>query len=401
MISRIDSLVFSVGSLSTAVAQWILVLMLARFAGGAESVGEYSLLIAIATPVFVIGQFGLRTVFLSLQTEYGWAIYRKLRLLGIAVGIVVMAILVFGIGFENLALAGAIIVLKCADAYLDLLYARMQRLNLLRRIGTISFVNSLLTIIVAACLLWQYGSVSAAITGSALASCVMVIVAQRMTSRVSVHNSPAISGYHQILKAGLPTTVSEVTASVSAYMPILFLSIISNERDVGIYTGAAYLLTFANLAGAILKNVVITPFRIDYEISGTPTLLHGAHRKSVILLACSVVLAPIVVAFGSPVLEFVYGPGFGLSYGELTLLALAVVPIASSYLYSAVLNVLNAFTSQAWGWLIACLIGLGAGALMVSLGKPVMTSALSVAFAISWGRAIGVFIMIKIASRNS
>ena len=53
----IDRYIFAGGSLSWAIAQWFLVWLFARVGDGAAAVGQYSLTLAIVTPVFIIGSW--------------------------------------------------------------------------------------------------------------------------------------------------------------------------------------------------------------------------------------------------------------------------------------------------------------------------------------------------------
>lgn len=385
-------LVFIAGSLSWAVAQWLLVWLFARFAGGASAVGEYSLTLAIATPVFIVGQFGLHTVYLSLQTYYSWFSYLILRLGGIVLSVL------FLLGYFSFAseadpwLWCAVIFVKCLDAYLDILYARIQRENRLMQVGALNLANSVGRIIVAFLIIWSTGAVAGALFATGVVSVAVAIVAQRLSSSPSTEPHGEGSGYAKIIRAGVPTTIAEGLAAIAIYMPLLFLAAVTDDEAVaGIYATAAYLLTFANLSGAILKDALITTFRLTFEQFGQGPLMRKSHKMVGGMVAIGLLVSPVVIFAGSPVLQFVYGEGFHLSYAELTLLALATIPIAPSFIYSGTLNVLNAYSGQAWIWLVACLFGAGAGALVVTVTDlSPMIGALLVAVVTWWGWSIGV-----------
>lgn len=394
-------IIFAAGSLSWAVAQWLLVWLFARFAGGAAAVGQYSLALAVATPIFILGQFGLRTVYLSLQTKHPWNSYLILRLVGISLSSVFLVSYFTLTSTNDSWLWGAVLFMKCMDAFLDLLYARIQRENRLTQVGVLGLSNSIGTIVVAFAVIWTTQSVPLAIFGSGVVSALVAIAAQRITSRVSFERAPVRSGYRGILRAGLPTTLAEGLASISTYLPLLLLAIIADEETAGIYATAAYLFTFANLAGSILKNVFITSFRWTFEQEGTRQLLHRSHRLVGGLFGVAFFAAPVIIFAGSPVLQFVYGEEFVFSYGELAILALAVLPIAPSYIYSTTLNVFNWYDGQAWIWLSACIFGVGIGVIGIFTPEiSAMVSALVVAFATAWGRFVGTFILIRVLHRH-
>lgn len=385
--------IFAAGSLSWAATQWVLVWLFARFAGGAEAVGEYSLVLAIATPIFVTCQLGLRTVYLSLSESYQWRTYLTLRLAGILVGSFLVVMYFSFFVDVSFWLWGAILLLKCADTYLDLCYAQMQRRGMLRQIGTLNLVNSFSTICLAILALWLVESVATAILGSATMSWVIVAVVQRTMVVWPTGDNSASAGYRRILAAGVPTMISEALAVVANYLPIILLGQIADEAEVGVFTTAAFLLTFAHLSGSILKDIWITSFRLTLEKYGSDVMFRQSHRMAILLVALGLAAAPVVIAAGSSVLQFIFGSEFGLTYVELTLLALAALPIMPSYVYTVSLNVLNRFSEQAWIWTLACGFGVGVGLLFAQLGVAPLNVALSVALGISWGRSVCVFLL--------
>src|SRR5699024_2645972 len=197
-------------------------------------------------------------------------------------------------------------------------------------------------------------------------------------------------------------TISESLAALSLYLPILFLSVIADDATTGVFATAAYLLTAANLTGDTLKDIFITSFRWTFEESGARKLLRRAHKVSGVLIILVVVAIPIIIFAGSPVLEFIYGDEFALTHLELAVLSAAMVPVASSYIYEATLNVLNAYAGQAWIWCMACSLGVGVGFLVITVpGIPPMIGAMAVAFTTGWSRCIGALSLALSAQRRA
>lgn len=388
-----EALLFAGGSLSWAVAQWWLVWLFARFAGGAGAVGEYSLTLAVVTPIFVLGQFGLRTVYLTLRTQQPWSSYLTLRIGGIVLSVVVIFVYFFLTSEGDPRLWGAVVFLKCMDAYVDLLFGKIQRENRLMQIGVLSLAKSIGTALVATAAVLSTESMSLAIFGAGIISAGIAILTHRIPTGTNDQyvSIATTSGYREILRAGLPTTIAEGFASVSKYLPLMFLAFIADESVAGIFATAAYLFTLAGMSGAILKNVLITSLRLTLENEGVDQLLKRAHRIANVLGMSGIVASPIIIFAGSPVLEFLYGQGFAFSYGELAILAFGTIAIVPGYIYSAVLNVLNRYDGQAWAWFGALMFGLALGVGMIfSPDIPALVLALTIAFAINWGRLIGV-----------
>ena len=398
----IDRYIFAGGSLSWAIAQWFLVWLFARVGDGAAAVGQYSLTLAIVTPVFIIGQLGLRTVYLSLQTSFTWKSYLILRLIGTGAAIVIIVAYYQIDPSANLPLLAAVVAVRCFDVYHDILYARFQRENRLLLIGMHSITNSVLTMIIAFVAIMLTHNIALTVLCVGIGSALVAASAQRYVLKVPRDPAAAPGGYRRILRAGVPTTISESLAALSLYLPILFLSVIADDATTGVFATAAYLLTAANLTGDTLKDIFITSFRWTFEESGARKLLRRAHKVSGVLIILVVVAIPIIIFAGSPVLEFIYGDEFALTHLELAVLSAAMVPVASSYIYEATLNVLNAYAGQAWIWFMACSLGVGVGFLVINVpGIPPMIGAMAVAFTTGWGRFIGALSLALSAQRRA
>ncbi|PFG30675.1 lipopolysaccharide biosynthesis protein [Paramicrobacterium agarici] len=399
-VSRLGGALFSIGSLSVAVVQWLLVWMFARFAGGPEAVGEYALVLSVATPVFTFAQLGLRTVYLSLRANYPWRSYITLRMAGLLLAVLILVLYFQTSSTVGSALWVAVLLSKVVTAYFDILQARIQRHGRLIGLGALNLANSLGTIAFAASALLIFGTVSAAVFASAMVSTAVAAGARRLSRQQSSERVEEGNGIREILRAGLPTTVAEFLAAFASYLPILVLSRIAGEALVGLFSAAAYLLTFANLSGAIAKNILITAFRRTLADEGVRALLRRSHRVvwGVGLVGCCA--APFVILLGDPVMRLVYGPGFGMSYGDLALLTVALIPIAPSYIYSTTINVLERFSSQAWIWVMALVLGLSTGVVCFFLGVSSIAIAFAVALAISWARFLGAFWLAMRLARN-
>lgn len=398
----IDRYIFAGGSLSWAIAQWFLVWLFARVGDGAAAVGQYSLTLAIVTPVFIIGQLGLRTVYLSLQTSFTWKSYLILRLIGTGAAILIIVAYYQIDPSANLPLLAAVVAVRCFDVYHDILYARFQRENRLLLIGLHSITNSVLTMVIAFVAIMLTHNIALTVLCVGIGSALVAASAQRYVLKVPRDPAAAPGGYRRILRAGVPTTISESLAALSLYLPILFLSVIADDATTGVFATAAYLLTAANLTGDTLKDIFITSFRWTFEESGARKLLRRAHKVSGVLIILVVVSIPIIIFAGSPVLEFIYGDEFALTHLELAVLSAAMIPVASSYIYEATLNVLNAYAGQAWIWFMACSLGVGVGFLVINVpGIPPMIGAMVVAFTTGWGRFIGALSLALSAQRRA
>lgn len=388
--TRRGAALVTAGTFAWALTQWYLVWLFARFAGGAEAVGAYAALIAVATPLFILGQLGLRTVYLTLRQHWPWRSYVQLRIAGIAVASLALAAFVVWDGRQPVALAVSVIALKCADSALDLLMAPIQRSGRLTQLGSLTLGNALGTVVVASVAVGVTGLMHTALFGSAAVSLWICFLAWRLSRKPLTELGATGSGKRRIIKSGIPVMMSQGVASFSTYLPVWLLSRWADSGVIGVYSAAAYLLTAANLVGSSTQTVLLPSFRSRFESTGHVGLLSRASRLASILAIGGVLAAPIAVTFGSSILAMLYGSGFEMSRFSLLLLSIAAIAVAPSYVYSVVLVVLNRYKTELLIWVVALVFAMVVGVALLVLGVEPLTSGFAVALTAAWVRLGGV-----------
>lgn len=150
---------------------------------------------------------------------------------------------------------------------------------------------------------------------------------------------------------GVPVTISQGhRGCCRLYLPILILGRWVNEGVIGVFAGAAYLITAANLVARRPRRSSFHPSRMQFAAQGPRVYPARAVRINVFLVVAALACMPIIVFAGNRALQFVYGDEFALPTRVLVLLAIAVIPIAPSYLFSSVLAVFNYFRVEVYVW---------------------------------------------------
>ncbi|MGD7733883.1 lipopolysaccharide biosynthesis protein [Propionibacteriaceae bacterium G57] len=398
---RLGSLLASAGTFAVAISQWYLVWLFARAVGGAEAVGEYSALLAIATPVFVVGQWGLRTLYLTLQRRVPWGVYLAMRLAGAGLAAVtVLAIVAFmASGRASLEVGIWLVILKVANALADLLYGRIQRGGELGLLGLVTLGNAAATCVLATVAVVATGSMAAGVAASALASAIACAAAwwwgRRVDGQAQARSAtPAGVDWMYLLRQGLPVTMSQGLAALGTYLPVLLLSLVAGRQTVGVFTTASYLLTAVNLLGAALQTIQVTHFRTLTQADGVLALAARTARLSKwsVLLGAAGVL--VVVACGSWVLGLVFGHEFRVGRWELLVLAIGAVAVVPSYVFSTALSVLNRYREQSRAYAVAIVGSAGVGGALLALGVPPLMSAFAMTGALNairLGAMVGFF----------
>lgn len=348
------------GTITGALSKWYLV-WLAEHIGGAEQLGAYGFLFAVATPVFVAAQLGLRTIFLSKKTNFPWTTYVWLRVVGLVLGSLVVIVFSFLYPEVPLMLGCSILMLKIADSMVDLDLARIQYSGKIKTMALFSLLGGFLSLILSTIGFLLSGNLSISVGGAALGSLITALVARVVASRVDYLPDTEASGFKDILLSSLPVTVAQILASLLLYIPIIFLGSSADLVTVGIYTGVSYLITVADILGSSISKLLITPLRNRRRALGDLAVIGTVKKISLqVSIVAFIAMGPFLI-FGSPVFQWVYGPQFDLPTVVLLLFTGSAFFVLLSHIQSVCLNVLNRYYSVASSFALACLLSMTTG----------------------------------------
>lgn len=357
---RLPSLLVTAGSFGGAASQWLLVWLFAR-SGGTAAVGVYSGLLAIATPLFVVAQFGLRNVYLTLSRRHPYQDFVILRVAGCAVGVGVLTLVGTLMGFSPLLIM-AMGMLKVADSVLDIVYARIQFHERMMQLGLLMVANPAMTVIGAALGLWVSGRIEWGVIASAIGSALTLAIGLAMTNGLPASPEPAgtrSERWKDIASAASPIMATQLLVSLLIYTPVWVAQAGGGADAVGVYSGASYLVVFASLVGASIQTVSIPRLRRDHEngTGTTGTVVRSSIKWTVLGLAGA---AAAVVA-GPAILSWVYGPDFRMGRLDVAMLALAAAMGVPTYLFNAVMLVRNKYLAQSVVALVSVVVALAVG----------------------------------------
>lgn len=362
--SGVVAILLIVGGVAGAFSKWYLV-WLAQYIGGADLLGEYGTVLAVATPLYVLGQLGLRTILLTISRIYPWRTYVVLRWGGL-VSVSLLLLLYFALSSRiSMTLGLAILSLKVADSILDLDLARIQWSGNLFRVALLSLLGAPISMIFSTVAAYLTHSLVWSIWGATLGSLIVALVAGILAKRVPYEGPSEASGFKEILRASVPVTTAQLLASLLLYLPVLVLSFASDLRSVGIFTGTAYILTAADLVGSSISKILLSKFRTIKELSGKKLLRAASRKISYLLTGLGMIAGIILVFVGNSIFELIYGGEFGISTTVLVLYSLGAIFIVLSFVQSVALNVLNNYYGVALAYGLACIVALVVGAILV------------------------------------
>lgn len=335
----------AVGTYLNAFSQWYLVWLFARVSG-AETAGLYASLFAYATPVFALAHFGLREHYLTSLQRYPWSIYVYLRYAGIALGVTAMAVVVWAAQLP-LAMSIAVVAMKASNAVLDLYNGKIQRAQAFTALGLISISNALISTIMATIAAGVFGSAVTAVLLSGVVSLICGVAAWWKGTHVIDRTPKTLSRpVRSVVQDATPITVSLLASSLSASLPVMVVERAGSAHDVGVFAGAAYLLTIANLTGAAVRQIQLPYLANIYESVGWKAVHTRVARTAVLYLAIGVLGGCIATALGPEVLAILYGAEFRMERFPIGLLALTAALTIPGFLLTAELLITNAYRTQ-------------------------------------------------------
>lgn len=373
------------GSVASAFSRWYLV-WLAQELDGPEGLGVYGMLFAVATPLFVGAQLGLRTIFLSKQTAFPWRSYWILRIAGLVIGSVILIGFILFNPAVPIWLGIAVLFMKICDAVNDLNLARIQYTGRIVILGILSLCGAPLAILFATIGALSTEYLSVAVAGAAFSALLVALVSAKIARGLVYETDTAEPGTKSILRSSSSVTSAEILASLLLYLPVWFLSFSADLRAVGIFAGISYVLTAADLIGSSISALIITPLRNVHRRHGSSAVIRRANALTLQFLFISILGGVLLVAIGSPLFQWIYGPEFEVSLLVLGLFAAGCVFVVLSHIQSVCLNVLNSYLDVTTSFGFACAVSLITGVVLAFFGVDSLTIGSAMVACGSFGR---------------
>lgn len=345
------------GTVGQGFSQWFLLWSISR-THGASVLGEYSLVVAGATPIFIFVGLGLRNIYITLDNAPDWGVFFKWRLVGLSLGVLLLAAYcaLLSVGWEIFAGMAAI---KLTDGLIDISLAKLQKQDKLNTMSGIHATNAGLSILVILVCTAEGAPIYATLLGTASVSGILIIPAVLLSHSRRIPQSKSPATFPRVLRSAIPVTASVGGMTLISSLPIWFIEANTSLTEVGRYTAIAYLVGMANIVGAAIQTFLLSSYRIARDKNGVGRLIQLSDKHLALLGVCALPILALTVLFGDPVLKLVYGRHFGASYIELFFFGLAAALSILGYVSSTVLLVLNRYTAQ--------LVGVGLAVMCVLL----------------------------------
>lgn len=336
------------GNVVYAACQWGVIIVLAKLANSFV-VGQFSLGLAVATPVLMFSNFDLRAVQATdARRQYRFAEYFRLRVVLTLAGLLVIAGIVRFGRFESqtAAVILAVALAKGVETLSDIHYGLFQLNDRLDQTGRSMMLRGVLSVIALAAALHLTHKVVWGCVWLALAwlGALVLFDVRRGRSLVAYTERAGESPWPQrferqwkLLHLALPLGIVTTIASINLNMPRYFIHAQMGEHQLGIFSAMAYATVAMTLVGDSLANCAIPRLSRLYAAGRTAEFRMLLFR---LLVAGSAIgLSGLVVAWGlgSWLLTLFYSPQYAAHTHVFVLLtAAAAIHFAASMLTSGI-----------------------------------------------------------------
>lgn len=327
-----------------AICQGGVLVVLAKL-GKPEMVGQFSLSLALCSPVFIFANLSLRSVQATdIGSEFVFDDYRRVRLGTSCIALAAITTLAFLFIHDPVTKSLVIVmgVAKSVDSICDLYFGLFQNHERMEYIAIALIVNGVLSVVASAALLWKSDNVLIAGVGYASASLVAMLLCHvnsnmgisASTVRVLGQDRPGRElgrrvGIRQKYQAPLKLVrmtfslgIAVGLVSLNSNIPRYFLAHFEGQRELGIFAAMAYFLVAGTTVVGALSQAAM-PRMAKYYASND---IERFFRLLIALLVITAVLCSaacaVVAVWGRDILTITYGKEYG--YKSSTFLWLAI-----------------------------------------------------------------------------
>lgn len=368
-----------------------LLIVFARF-GSPETLGSYSLALAVTAPIFVFCEFGLRTVYLTHRGNQPFSAYLRVRLGTLGLAMILTAAIGAIFVPEMTGILLLVSLLRAADSVGELYSAPLQRHGELPTILRAFSINAVLTIGVGIGALAAfhnlYGVIAALVVVS---SATTLFLMKRPTDALLVLKEPTTAGVRppwvdhiSVVRAGLPTGISWGLLSLLSSIPQYFLAAYFSQVEVGYFAIILYVVVVVEIfLNAVSQSWIPQAKKL---LAGAPSFIRAVARTAMLWTAAFFPLSALVCAAAYLMLPIIFGPTYRITWAEAIPLFGSLVVLPLVFFSAMALNVANSYVKALTTSVAAVVIASGVAFIAIPGGG--VPGALWVSFAALASRSI-------------
>jgi len=324
-----------------ALAQWLVAVLIARDFGAA-SLGEWVIAASIATPVILILQMPLRTLFVvAADSRTNFEDYLVLRLASVIVAVVLAAVIatVFLDREAARALVLALSLARGCEAMSDVIYAPLQREG---RLASIAFLT------ICRVTVGQVGFMIAVVLSRDVLVGVMVLLLSNLAALLlleypfarSVRKDPVqrqatgsrARAIATLARAAAPLSIAQALTTVSGNLPRYLVQWWGGAAALGLYAVLEHVTLPVSLLTNAIGQSASAGFARQWNASHFTEFRGAAWTFVRLNVLVAIVFWMIAMTVGPDIISFVYGHDFHVSRNVIGIMMLAAIfaAVASS-----------------------------------------------------------------------
>lgn len=339
-----------VGEVLYAAGQFAMLMVMARL-GSATVLGQYALGLAIATPLFVLTSLHLRPAFVvaSSTDGHGFGHYVALRLIGVPLSMVALAIWSFIAGYDPAT--GAMILtvglVRCSDFISDVLQAAPARAEHLRYVGISRALRGVAVVASVASAMAAGLPPAWALGVGAVVGMLVTLLYDFPVARRYEPVRPRFEGRALWRLAWLtaPVGVAGAVLGLTQNMPAYVLEDVGSMEELGRYTAAVSVLFVSAMFNLAIGGAAVPRLARTFETSAQAfkrfllkVVLVVAGLNTCILLGS--------IAVGELYLRIAYGAPMATLHGELVWAGVIAIAAGVANLLSQTVVSTRSFRTQ-------------------------------------------------------
>lgn len=347
----------TLASFVLALAKFLMIWLIAKELTVYE-VGMYTIATAIISPIMLLANMRLRTIYVKDLEGNAIEVFLKARTL-IATLSIILIIIISSLFYRDTWLIFLIVALmRALDLYADLLYGVLQRKNNLKLASQFLIAKQLLLTIVFAFVLFVNGDLLMALTAQLVFQLIFTVF-EKMKIHVSKEQSKTTMTLRSLLIIGLPLGFTQLIVSLNTFLPRYILEIFDGAAILGYFSIISYITVISNIVIGSIVQSFLRPLSKLTGYHNRQRLKNVLYKKLYgISFILWVLLFFTVYFFGEQALTVVFDRSYAAYSNALLWMTLCVFWNAMNWHVDNVLIIFNRVKSV---FIITC------GCLIVSL----------------------------------
>jgi O-antigen/teichoic acid export membrane protein len=330
------------GTGSYLASQWLILVVLAKL-GNPKVVGEYSLALAIVTPLTVLSQLQLRQVIVTdITRQYNYGDYLINRVVLSLLSVVIACVVAISLypSARAVAVVGLLALVKTADSVSDVCYAQMQKHQRMDYVALSMSMKAWSSIVGFGVTYYYANDLTLAILVVLGISVVLLGVFDAPLA--AKHESAPLkldaSRFFALTVLAVPLALAGGLVSFSSNVPRYFLESYHGKEAVALFSVAAAPLSFVTLLQGSITQAVMLRITIHFQKGQLKEFKALSDKITFLFIAITSFFTVIFYVWGETILSTLFTATYADAVSALLIMSggLAFGSVATTGSYALI-----------------------------------------------------------------